>query len=105
MKEYDFANPKQRDSSEDEEVKGAVMKKDQMKHKKATIRLHSKLGPQTAVYRVKKEFGAISTDGHNEKTKRDVIASGGDYDDEASFTNDYDDSAVHQSTAKFNSGF
>ena len=105
MKEYDFANPKQRDSSEDEEVKGAITKKEQMKHKKATIRLHSKLGPQTAVYRVKKEFGAISTDGHNEKTKRDVIASGGDYDEETSFANDYDDSVVHQSASKFNSGF
>ena len=76
-----------------------------MKPKKATIRLHSKLGPQTAVYRAKKEFGAISTAGTNEKARRDVVASGGDYDEEASFANDYDDTAVHESTAKFSSGF
>lgn len=73
-----------------------------MRPKKATIRLHAKLGPQTAVYR-KKEYGAISA-GHSDKGRRDVVASGGDYE-EASFANDYDDFSVQQSTAKFGSGF
>lgn len=75
-----------------------------MRPKKATIRLHAKLGPQTAVYR-KKEFGAISTSDHNEKVRRDVVASGGDFDEEASYTNDYDDSSMMQPNAKFGSGF
>ena len=79
-------------------------KEKQNRPKKATIRLHAKLGPQTAVYR-KKEFGATSSAGAAEKAKRDVIASGGDYDDEASFANDYDDAAVHQPDAKFGTGY
>ena len=95
----------QRDSSDDEEAKATRKERlFKMPGKKATIRLHAKLGPQ-AVYR-KKESGAISSDGHNEKlvNKRDIVTSGGDYDDGASFANDYGDTAAHESPARFGDG-
>ena len=102
FKEYQLP---QRDSSDDEEAKATRKERLlKMPGKKATIRLHAKLGPQ-AVYR-KKESGAISSDGHNEKmvNKRDIVASGGDYDDGASFANDYGDAAAHESPSRFGDG-
>lgn len=69
-----------KESSGEEEK---VAKKE--KPKKATIRLHSKLGPQQVTYR-KKEFGALSL-ASAEKPRRDIVAGGGDYCD-----NDYGES-------------
>lgn len=69
-----------KDSSGEEEK---VAKKE--KPKKATIRLHSKLGPQQVTYR-KKEYGTLSNTSA-QKPRTDVVAGGGDYED-----NDYAES-------------
>ena len=81
IKDYDQRN---KESSGEEETK-APLKKD--RPKKATIKIHKRLdmSHQQVTYR-RKEIGTKSTGGSAEKAKRDVVLTGGDYDD----ANDYE---------------